>query len=117
MSFNFADNANWQSIFNVTTTNPSPLVVVNQSLSFAFLRVVVENSQAKASWSLGGYLNFLTDEDIAPDLVGDRIFCDVNKAKIIKVPEWIGSYRLSFKPPIWFRELDLQIDGYQEAER
>lgn len=112
MSANFADNSNWQGVFNLTTTNPPRLVVVNQSLNYAFLRVVPENSQAKSTWTLGGYLNFLTDEDIAPDLIGDRIFCDVNKAKIIQVPDWIGTYRLSFKPPIWFKELSLQIDGY-----
>ncbi|MBD2178405.1 hypothetical protein H6F42_15910 [Pseudanabaena sp. FACHB-1998] len=112
MAVDFANDANWITVYQLTTSGDIPPLVVNQSLSYRFLRIIAENSEAKASWTLGGYLNFLTDEAIAPDLIGDRVFCDVNKAKIIQVPDWIGAYRLKFKPPVWFNELSLQVDGY-----
>lgn len=112
MPANFADEANWLSLYdNLTIGSPLAPIVLTNSLNYRFLRVTANNQNAKATWKYGGTLEFLVDEIYAAVLVDSSgLLC--NRPIIIKTPEFIDTYQLRITFPRWFDEISLQVDGY-----
>jgi hypothetical protein len=112
----FADDANWLGLYGNLIMgvlgNPIAPITLASSLNHRFLRIAANNQNALATWSLGAYAYFLVDEDNPQVQAGTRIFCDVNRPIIVPVPDWLPSYRLRVKPPKWFDEISLQVEGY-----
>lgn len=120
MPADFADEANWVSIYDqltigsiidALTYRPIPPIVLPNSLSYPFLRVAANNQNALSRWRLGAWVEFLVDE-VNPQVEVLRILAPVNKAAIIPKPVFLGNYRVRFNIPYYFDEISLQVDGF-----
>ena len=111
----FANEANWLSLYDGLTmavlTNPIPPIVLSNSLAYRYLRVAANNQGAKSAWRLGAYLSLMVDEP-SPQVEVVRWSAPVNIPAILAVPDFLSSYRVRIKAPVWFDEISLQIDGY-----
>ena len=115
MTANFADEANWLSLYDNLTIGatgiPIAPIFLTSSLSYRFLRVTANNQNAKDTWKYGGTLEFLVNEAFAAVVVDSSgLLC--NRPIIIKAPEFIDTYQLRVSIPRWFDEISLQVDGY-----
>jgi len=121
MNPSFAVDANWQLIYDnlilatFLSRNPDSYIPIapislSFSLPYRFLRVAANNENARSTWRYAGNLDLLVDE-----VDGARVASlalAVNRAIIIKVPDYLDRYRLRFTFPTWFDEVSLQVDGY-----
>jgi hypothetical protein len=123
---NFADNANWKLIYDnfiravvISSSpleyNPIPATDLSFSLKYRFLRVAVNNQNAKATWRFGGNLDLLVDDVGGAEV--SRKSLSVNKAVVIAVPDYLERYRVRVSFPYWFDEVSLQVDGYEGSAK
>jgi hypothetical protein len=90
---------------------PIPKVNINDISDYPFIRVLVNNPQAKPTWRLGCWGEFLVDEPNAEQLVW-RFRCPLGRPSIHQKPDFLGTYRLRFDIPFWFERCNLFIWGY-----
>lgn len=119
---NFGDEANWQLIYDQITyaqgVDGNPLayrpilpITLPFSLQYPFIRVAANYENAKSSWRLGSWIEFLVDES-NPEVEVLRVLAPVNKPIIIPKPSFLGSYKIRAIVPYYFEEISLKIDGF-----